>query len=145
MTTNTILVSTHGETEEHRKEVGKTVLELVDDETTVVIAHAFTEEGFNSAKQHLNAGKKVSSDALARRITHVQEIVEVLDSSDIDVEVRGRIGDKAETILAVAEEIDADQVVVGGQQRNPTGKAVFGSTAQEVLLNSPCPTTFVLE
>jgi len=32
-----------------------------------------------------------------------------------------------------------DMVVVGIHKRSPTGKAIFGSTAQHIILNSPCP------
>jgi nucleotide-binding universal stress UspA family protein len=46
-------------------------------------------------------------------------------------------------VVALAEELDADLVIVGGRTRSPAGKAVFGSTAQEILLESPCPVTFV--
>ncbi|PSP66736.1 universal stress protein, partial [Halobacteriales archaeon QH_6_68_27] len=45
--------------------------------------------------------------------------------------------------VGLAAETDADLVVVGGRKRSPAGKAVFGSTAQEVMLESPCPVTFV--
>jgi nucleotide-binding universal stress UspA family protein len=41
--------------------------------------------------------------------------------------------------MACAEELGARYVVLGGRQRSPTGKALFGSVAQKVIINSPVP------
>jgi nucleotide-binding universal stress UspA family protein len=44
-----------------------------------------------------------------------------------------------EEILRVAAEHDAVLVVIGIRRRNPVGKLLMGSTAQEVLLEASCP------
>jgi nucleotide-binding universal stress UspA family protein len=51
----------------------------------------------------------------------------------------GRVGTPATEILAVADEHDAQYVIVGGRKRSPVGKTIFGSTTQSVLLNADCP------
>jgi nucleotide-binding universal stress UspA family protein len=48
-----------------------------------------------------------------------------------------------EDLLQAVEEFDADELVIGIRKRNPTSKVVFGSTAQDVLLNSPVPMAVV--
>jgi len=56
-----------------------------------------------------------------------------------EMEVVGRIGDPATEIVDYAEAQDARYVVVSPQQRSQTGKILFGSVAQSVLLDAPCP------
>ncbi|WP_336022287.1 universal stress protein [Halobellus salinisoli] len=51
----------------------------------------------------------------------------------------GRVGDPAAEIVDYAEAQDARYVVVSPQQRSQTGKILFGSVAQSVLLNAHCP------
>ncbi|MFC6725130.1 universal stress protein, partial [Halobium palmae] len=73
----------------------------------------------------------------------LREIASAFEEAGVDYEVRGVIGDKGKAIVDLAGDVEADRVLVGGRKRSPTGKAVFGSTAQEVILSSPCPVTFV--
>jgi nucleotide-binding universal stress UspA family protein len=51
--------------------------------------------------------------------------------------VRGN--DPAEDIVSYASEVDADELVFTVRERSPTGKAIFGSVAQRILLNSDRP------
>lgn len=52
-------------------------------------------------------------------------------------------GDASAEILEQAAEIDADGIVLGFRKRSPTGKLIFGSTAQDVLLSASCPVVAV--
>jgi nucleotide-binding universal stress UspA family protein len=54
-------------------------------------------------------------------------------------EAVGLVGEPAQAILNYAEEQDAEYVVVGSRKRSPTGKALFGSVTQSVLLNADRP------
>lgn len=51
----------------------------------------------------------------------------------------GLVGDPATTIVEYANDEDAHYVVLSPRKRSPTGKALFGSVAQSVLLNASCP------
>lgn len=55
--------------------------------------------------------------------------------------VRGN--DPATDLLEYVEEVDADELVIGIRKRNPTAKIVFGSTAQDILLNANVPMAVV--
>ncbi|ACV47300.1 MULTISPECIES: universal stress protein [Halomicrobium] len=75
----------------------------------------------------------------------VEEVV-----GDYDVEwdvVAGRVGqaeNEADRILEAAADNDIDHVFLTGDQRSPTGKAVFGDRAQAVIINFDGPVTSLL-
>lgn len=81
-------------------------------------------------------------DVVANQET-VRAVVDRLADAGVDHEVRGAVGEPSEGVVALATDVDADRVVVSGRRRSPTGKVVFGSVVQSVLLDSPCPVTFV--
>ena len=80
-----------------------------------------------------------------RRIQAVTEAETYLSDHDVSVELLSRAGDTVSTTLGVAEELDVDGIYVGGPKRSPTGKAIFGSVTQELILNSPVPVTVTID
>lgn len=111
---------------------------------TVVLAHVFDPDGFEDVEDRLSeGGEQLSPDEVADRHRTVRDIAELLRTDGIRPEIRGAVGERSETVISLAEEVGADRIVIGGRSRSPTGKAVFGSTAQEILLSAPCPVTFV--
>jgi nucleotide-binding universal stress UspA family protein len=113
---------------------------------TVVIGHVFTPEEFETRVSELGFDREASDvdpDTVAERYSAIRDLAARLDEAGVDYEVHGSIGDYGDGIVALAEELDTDLVLVGGRKRSPTGKAVFGSVAQEVMLSAPCPVTFV--
>ncbi|MDL5363829.1 universal stress protein [Halalkalicoccus sp. NIPERK01] len=50
----------------------------------------------------------------------------------------GLIGKPAREIVTYTENHDIDYLIIGGKQQSPVGKAVFGSTTQQILLNTDC-------
>jgi len=51
--------------------------------------------------------------------------------------VRGK--EPAEDIVEFANEINANLIIIGVRKRRPAGKVIFGSVAQDVILNSTQP------
>lgn len=142
----TVLLAVGPGDADRTEELATTATNLVEPTgATVVLAHVFTEEGYRDVLDRLNYDPtgEIDSDEVASRHSTVREIAKTLDEGDIDYEIKGLVGEGGKTIVEVAETVDADQLIVGGRKRSPTGKAVFGSTAQEVLLSAPCPATFV--
>ena len=56
---------------------------------------------------------------------------------DTIMSVRGL--EAGEDLVQISEEHRADEVIIGVRRRSKVGKIIFGSTAQFVVLNAPCP------
>ena len=48
-----------------------------------------------------------------------------------------------EDLVQLAEEHKVDEIIIGVRRRSKVGKLLFGSTAQYVILNAPCPVVAV--
>lgn len=114
-------------------------------DTTVILTHVFTQDEYSSATERLRieSPTEVTPDKVARRHETTRSISKTLKEAGINYEIRGTVGPHGEEIIRLAANESSGLVVVGGRKRSPTGKAVFGSTAQEVMLSAPCPVTFV--
>jgi len=127
-------------------ELASTVIDIAGPAgADVVVAHVFTDDEYETAVDRLEfeAVAEADPDEVADRHTTVRKLRKLLVEADIPTSVRGAVGDHGEEIVALAGMTRSDLVVVGGRKRSPTGKAVFGSVAQEVMLEAPCPVTFV--
>ncbi len=80
----------------------------------------------------------------AEAALYEQELTAVrseLDQAGIAHEVRQLVRglEPAEDLIAVAEEVSAEFIVIGLRRRTPVGKLILGSNAQRILLDAPCP------
>lgn len=48
-----------------------------------------------------------------------------------------------EDIVKIAEEKGAEEIIIGVQRKSKVGKLLFGSTAQYIIMNAPCPVVTV--
>lgn len=70
---------------------------------------------------------------------------DIVNNYGTQVEKRYEHGEPAKRILAVADEIMADTIVMCGRRKSPTGKALFGSVTQSVMLESSCPMHIIVD
>ncbi|MDG5761657.1 universal stress protein [Natronococcus sp. A-GB1] len=140
MPINTILVALKPDGD-HEILVDSALDVAVPSDATIVIGVAHTETSYDAALADFDG--QASPDELAERNKEVRNISKRLDEKSIDYEIRGAVGETGDPYVSLAEDVDADILFVQGQKRSPTGKALFGSTAQDLLLNAPCPVTFV--
>lgn len=109
----------------------------------MVLAHVYTRDEYESTVENLNIDDPADTtpgDVASQHAT-VRQISRSLGHADVDCEITGALGSHGDEINRLAAEVDSD--LVGGRKRSPTGKAVFGSTAQKIMLSAPWPVTFV--
>jgi nucleotide-binding universal stress UspA family protein len=68
----------------------------------------------------------------------LKEAVGQVESAGVDVESHAREGDPADAILDVAEETDADLVVVGNKGMTGAKRFLLGSVPNKVSHHAPC-------
>jgi nucleotide-binding universal stress UspA family protein len=96
----------------------------VSDEVTVYLLHVFTDN---------------PSGASVHQVEAVREALDRLESFDVEVQPIETSGKPSVQILEQAAEYDVDQICIGGRKRSPTGKALFGSVTQDVILSTGKP------
>ncbi|WP_049987078.1 universal stress protein [Halobellus rufus] len=96
-------------------------------------------EAIHAEEDSVGKGEGIPvSDLRERAAAFASKLLEE-QAFDAPVTAVGRIGDPASEIVTYAEETDARYIVVSPRQRSQTGKMLFGSVAQSVLLNANCP------
>ncbi len=112
--------------DERAKAQARTVANLphAADSVRATLLHVFTE----------NAG-----GASVTQVGSVRRARDVLEEAGVEVAFAEESGDPADRIIGVAQDRDADMIAVAGRRRSPTGKALFGSVTQSVVLEADRP------
>jgi nucleotide-binding universal stress UspA family protein len=119
---------------------------------TVVVGYLPTDPGHAALAAALEEARRRGTDLVVvqprPKRYQPQEVLEdiaaeqeKLTRSGVPYELRepGHDSDPADVILDTARERSADLIVLGIRRRTPVGKIILASTAQRVLLESPCP------
>ena len=95
-------------------------------EADLVVVHAHRAQHGDDA----GSGQAELDDVRAR-----------VEAAGVTVDVRNPETslEASEGLLAVAEEVGAELIVIGLRRRTPVGKLILGSNAQRILLDAHCP------
>ncbi|MGM0605741.1 MAG: universal stress protein [Halobacteriota archaeon] len=118
---------------------------------TLIALHVIPTEEYESHRRSIEAIPELADVTITQKVGSAKTIAETMvretieDLEGVQFEPRGRVGDVAEEILDAVAEIDPRYLVMSGRRRSPTGKAIFGSISQTVLLNVDCPVVTTLQ
>ena len=85
-------------------------------------------------------GRDYDDDTSQTAEAELQRVTDELSVDGLELEVRQLVrgNEPAEDLIAVANDTDADLIVIGLRRRTPVGKLILGSNAQRILLDAPC-------
>lgn len=86
-------------------------------------------------------GAEPDEDIRAEEI--IDEAIEHLDGTDVDVTTDIRSGKPAEEIIGVAEDAGVDAIVLGSLGRRGVRRLLLGSVAEDVVRDAPVPVIVV--
>jgi nucleotide-binding universal stress UspA family protein len=86
-------------------------------------------------------GRELDDEAAARAESQLSALEARLKASGLTYQLRHLVRgyEPAEDLIGIAEDCDADLIVIGLRRRTPVGKLILGSNAQRILLDAPCP------
>ncbi|WP_255191385.1 universal stress protein [Natronobeatus ordinarius] len=112
-------------------------------EVPLHVVHAVGSAEFAQLQREHVSSTDAEGGVLSRRDVAAERARELVNAEDDAIEIAGLDGEPAESIVEYANERDAAYVVLGGRDRTPAGKAVFGSVAQSVILSLDRPVVVV--
>ena len=93
----------------------------------------------------MKGGPQVPREDFEKAEKDLDFIKGMLKKQDVPCEVRLSVRglEPGEDLVEYAKENQIDQIIIGVRRRSKVGKLVFGSTAQFVILEAPCPVVSV--
>jgi nucleotide-binding universal stress UspA family protein len=111
----------------------------------VAIQHAGAFNGTILLVQSMVGGPEIPRKEFeeAEKDLQQQEIILKGDGLTCETLLSVRGLEAGEDMVRIADEKKADEIVIGIQRKSKVGKLLFGSTAQYIIMNAPCPVVTV--
>jgi nucleotide-binding universal stress UspA family protein len=111
----------------------------------LAIQHAGAFKGTILLVHSMVGGPEIPRKEFAEAEKELQQQEIILKGDGLSCEtllsVRGLAA--GEDMVRIADEKKADEIIIGIQRKSKVGKLLFGSTAQYIIMNAPCPVVTV--
>ncbi len=107
---------------------------------SVTLLQVYTQSEFDELLDGLEYDSADPTD-IAKRNGVVRDAASLIREAELELDVVGTVGTPAEEVASYVTTHDIDHVFIGGRKRRPTGKALLGSTSQDILLALDVPCT----
>lgn len=130
-------------------DLGYDLAETYDDQ--FVPFHVIPEAEYQAHREAIRHISGFTEFTISQEVESAKEFARKLTLASIDspdgsrIDPRGSVGDPPEEIIAIANNLDPRFLVICGKRRSPVGKVLFGSVAQQVLVNVSCPVVTKIE
>ena len=107
-------------------------------DATPHVVHVLSQSQFVELEmsETRKTGRAVDMDRVRAYATEVAETAASEADAEDAAEAVGLVGNPTQALLEYAEDNDARFIVVGSRRRSATGKLLFGSVTQSILLDA---------
>ena len=93
----------------------------------------------------LEQGPELKKEVIDKAESKLEKLKTPFKADNIPCEIQASVSYQSpgEDLVNYAKDYNIDEIIIGVKRRSRVGKLVFGSTAQYVILEAPCPVVAV--
>jgi len=93
----------------------------------------------------MEQGPELKKEDIDKAESRLEKIKTLFKADDIPCESHASVSFQSpgENLVEFAKNNDIDEIIIGVRKKSKVGKLMFGSTAQYVILEAPCPVVAV--
>ncbi len=125
--------------------VGYDGSKVAEDALKMAQKHANAFKGYIFIVTSLEQSQTLQKEDIDKAEGKLEYLRTSFNLDDISCETHASVNylSPGEDLVQFAKDNAIDEIIIGVRRRSKVGKLIFGSTAQYVILNAPCPVVTV--